>query len=69
MKSDKLLKQLINNGWYEIRQKGSHKILTKEGRENKIVIPYHRGKEVPTGTCHRSLLIFYKQINKSRNRA
>jgi len=55
MKSDKLLKLLKKNGWYEIRQKGSHKILAKEGRENKLVLPYHRGKEVPTGTCHRIL--------------
>lgn len=40
-------------GWSEIRQKGSHKILKKDGESQILVMPYHRGKEVPTGTAHR----------------
>ena len=55
MKCDKLLKVLLMNGWKEIRQKGSHKILKKEGEEEVIVMPYHRGKEVPTGTANSIL--------------
>lgn len=50
MKCDKLLKRLKKYGWYEDRQKGSHKILKKEGVDQIIVFPYHRGSEVPTGT-------------------
>ena len=55
MKCDELLKILKKDGWYEVRQKGSHKILKKQGKDETIVFPYHRGKEIPTGTCHRIL--------------
>ncbi len=53
MKCDELLKQLKKAGWREIRQKGSHKILRNEARSETIVFPYHRGKEIPTGTANR----------------
>jgi len=55
MKCDELFKKLKKAGWKEIRQKGSHKILRKEGNVETIVFPYHRGKEVPTGTANRIL--------------
>jgi predicted RNA binding protein YcfA (HicA-like mRNA interferase family) len=55
MKCDELFKLLKKNGWKEVRQKGSHKILRKEGVKNTIVFPYHRGKEVPTGTANSIL--------------
>lgn len=53
MKCDELLKLLQKAGWKQIRQKGSHKILKKEDGPRIIVFPYHRGKEIPTGTCNR----------------
>jgi len=31
----------------------SHKILRKEESTETIVFPYHRGKEIPTGTAKR----------------
>ena len=55
MKCDKLLKLVKKHGWYEVRQKGSHKIMAKDGETHKLVIPYHIGKEVPTGTCNKIL--------------
>ena len=55
MKCDKLFKMLKQHGWREIRQKGSHKILSKDGVDGILVFPYHRGKEVPTGTANRIL--------------
>lgn len=53
MKCDELLKKLKKAGWREIRQSGSHKLLRKEGSSESIVFPYHRGKEIPTGTANR----------------
>ena len=53
MKCDELLKKLKKAGWRQIRQKGSHKILRKEDSLELIVFPYHRGKEIPTGTANR----------------
>ena len=44
---------LKKDGWKEIRQKGSHKILRKESSSETIVFPYHGGKEIPTGTANR----------------
>jgi len=55
MKCDELFKKLKKAGWKEVRQRGSHKILRKEDYPNTIVFPYHRGKEVPTGTANRIL--------------
>jgi predicted RNA binding protein YcfA (HicA-like mRNA interferase family) len=53
MKCDELLKKLKKAGWRQIRQKGSHKILRNEDSPETIVFPYHRGKEIPTGTANR----------------
>lgn len=55
MKCDELLKKLKKAGWRQIRQKGSYKILRKEANPETIILPYHRGKEVPTGTAVRIL--------------
>ena len=55
MKCDELLKILQKAGWYEIRQKGSHKIMRHDKKIKILVLPYHRGKEIPTGTCNRIL--------------
>lgn len=53
MKCDELLKKLKKAGWRQIRQKGSHKILRRGDSPETIVFPYHRGKEIPTGTANR----------------
>jgi predicted RNA binding protein YcfA (HicA-like mRNA interferase family) len=55
MKCDELLKKLKKAGWRQIRQNGSHKILRNDHSPETIVLPYHRGKEVPTGTAKRIL--------------
>jgi len=53
MKCDELFKKLKKAGWREVRQKGSHKILRNADSDVTIVFPYHKGKEIPTGTCNR----------------
>lgn len=55
MKCDEMMKILTKNGWYEIRQTGSHKIMKKEGIAETIIFAYHKRNEVPTGTCIRIL--------------
>lgn len=49
MKYDDLLRMLRQNGWIEIRQKGSHKILQNHSGTENITVPYHSGKEVKKG--------------------
>jgi predicted RNA binding protein YcfA (HicA-like mRNA interferase family) len=55
MKVDELLRTLKKNGWYEDRQVGSHKIFKHAKINTTISLPYHRGKEVPTGTLNTIL--------------
>ena len=49
MKYDDLFKLLRQNGWIEIRQKGSHIIMRHLSGTDNISVPYHSGKEVKTG--------------------
>lgn len=46
MKDTDLLKLLLQNGWVEVRIKGSHHILTKNGKIETI--PVH-GKDMKIG--------------------
>jgi predicted RNA binding protein YcfA (HicA-like mRNA interferase family) len=55
VKSHELYKLLKKHGWIKVRQKGSHIVLKKQGVFEPIIFPFHKGKEVPTGTCKRIL--------------
>jgi predicted RNA binding protein YcfA (HicA-like mRNA interferase family) len=48
MKYSEFFKLIKRNGWKILRQgKGSHEIWQKDGQ--KVVIPNHGAKEIPTG--------------------
>lgn len=49
MKASELFKLLKKDGWFEIRQTGSHLILQHLVKKGQLVVPYHGSKEVPTG--------------------
>jgi mRNA interferase HicA len=49
MKYDDLFKLLRQNGWIELRQKGSHIIMKHLSGTANISVPYHAGKEVKKG--------------------
>lgn len=49
MKSSELLKIMKKDGWYEVRQKGSHIIMQHPTKPNSITVPFHASKEVKTG--------------------
>lgn len=46
-----IIKLLESNGWFFVRQKGSHKIFKKEGERLTIVVPDHGNKDLPKGTA------------------
>ena len=50
MKSSELLRMLKKDGWFEIRQTGSHLIMAHPTKLKKVVVPVHGSKEVPKGT-------------------
>ncbi|HAH59899.1 MAG TPA: hypothetical protein DCL86_17330 [Bacteroidales bacterium] len=55
MKSSELLRILKKDGWYVIRQKGSHIIMKHPTKSNVITVPYHSGKEMKKGTLQAIL--------------
>ena len=55
MKCSELFKILTKDGWFVIRQKGSHIIMEHPTKKNRIVVPYHESKEVKKGTLSQIL--------------
>jgi predicted RNA binding protein YcfA (HicA-like mRNA interferase family) len=55
MKFSELLRMLKKDGWYEIRQSGSHVIMRHPSKSNQISVPNHSSEEVKTGIL-RSIL-------------
>lgn len=49
MKSSELLRLLKNDGWYIVRQSGSHIIMEHKIKKGQIVCPYHGSHEVGKG--------------------
>lgn len=50
MKFSELLRILKKDGWYEIRQSGSHIIMRHPSKRNQISVPSHSSEEVKKGT-------------------
>jgi predicted RNA binding protein YcfA (HicA-like mRNA interferase family) len=49
MKYNDLFKLLKKDGWFEIRQKGSHVIMQHTTKPEQLTVPNHSGKEVKKG--------------------
>lgn len=49
MKYGELFRILRTNGWFEVRQSGSHVILRHPEKPQQLVVPRHPGKEVKKG--------------------
>jgi predicted RNA binding protein YcfA (HicA-like mRNA interferase family) len=49
MKCKELFKLLKKDGWYEIRQSGSHIVLRHPEKTRTLVVPFHTSKEVKKG--------------------
>lgn len=59
VKYNELFKLLKTDGWYEVRQKGSHVVMQHPLKREQITVPYHSGKEVKKGLLSKLL----KQAN------
>ncbi len=46
MKYGELFRLLKKDGWYEVRQSGSHVIMKHPAKTQQITVPFHAGKEV-----------------------
>lgn len=54
MTSKEILKELHNDGWYEIGKRGSHLNLKHPTKPGKVTIPVHSG-DLPRGTLNSIL--------------
>ncbi|HET6557863.1 MAG TPA: type II toxin-antitoxin system HicA family toxin [Prolixibacteraceae bacterium] len=53
MKSSELFKLLKKDGWYVVRQAGSHMIMEHPIKKGKVVCPFHSSHEVGKGLAHK----------------
>jgi mRNA interferase HicA len=64
MKYSELFKLLRQDGWYEVRQSGSHVILKHPTKRNVIPVAFHASKEVKKGTLLVILKLAEIETNK-----
>ncbi len=56
MKTRDLLKLIEKDGWFEVRQKGSHKVFKHPDKPGHVTIPVHRmSDEIQPGTLNSIL--------------
>ncbi len=56
MNADEVERTLKNYDFDLISQKGSHRKWRNEEREIQVIVPYHKGKDLPIGTL-RNIMI------------
>lgn len=49
MKSSKFLKLLLNDGWFQVSQSGSHIKMHHPTKKGIVIFPYHGSKELGKG--------------------
>ena len=64
MKYSELFRILKKDGWYEVRQKGSHVMMKHPTKPNIIPVPFHASKEVKKGTLQAILKLADIKTNK-----
>lgn len=45
-----VLKRLHENGWHEVRRRGSHRVLKHDHKPGIVVVPGHLSHDVAPGT-------------------
>ena len=55
MKSSELFKLLAKDGWFEIRQNGSHRIMRHPVKPAQLTVPFHGSAEVKKGLLNALL--------------
>jgi len=50
LKADQIIKILEQNGFRFISQRGSHQKWRNDEIKRQVIVPYHKGKDLPDGT-------------------
>lgn len=51
MHSSKVIKRLLDDGWYEVAVRGSHHQFKHPGKSGRVTVP-HPKKDLPLGTVN-----------------
>lgn len=51
MNSKELIKELLNDGWFKVKVRGSHHYFKHPTKAGKVTVP-HPKKDLPTGTVN-----------------
>jgi len=51
MNSRQIIKLLLEDGWYEVAQAGSHKQFKHPSKKGRVTVP-HPKRDIPVGTLH-----------------
>lgn len=57
MNADEVERILKNYGFVLISQKGSHRKWRNEEQELQVIVPYHKGKDLPVGTLRNVMVL------------
>jgi predicted RNA binding protein YcfA (HicA-like mRNA interferase family) len=55
MKCTELVRKVERDGWYIVSQEGSHRKYEHATKPGQLIIPFHKGKELATGTANSIL--------------
>jgi predicted RNA binding protein YcfA (HicA-like mRNA interferase family) len=50
MTARQVIRRLTDEGWYEVRQSGSHKQFKHDEKPGLVTVPVHGSKEIPKRT-------------------
>ena len=50
MTAKDVVKRLLEEGWYEVRQEGSHKHFAHDEKPGIVTVQAHGNKDIPKGT-------------------
>lgn len=50
-----LIKLLEDDGWYQVRMRGSHRMFKHPTKKRTVVVPGKKGSDVPKGTLNSVL--------------
>ena len=57
MNAKQLIKMLEENGWIEVRSRGSHRMFRHPDNKHTIPVAFHGSKDIPLGTLNKILKI------------
>ena len=50
-----VVRALHRDGWHDDHQRGSHRYLLHPTKPNRVTVPMHKGKDLPSGMVARIL--------------